>query len=99
MAWKAQPALHSHLSCNVPITTTTTLTSLSWFCCLCLESQVLGLVDWNPSGVSILKTYKYGGGNLDSSRYGVSQLAAHAHSMLPWEQPTAAQHKQGMFEA
>lgn len=71
MAWKAQPALHSHLSCNVPITMTTTLTSLLRLNCLFLHFpvvQVLGLVDWNPSGVSILKTYKYGGGNLDSSR-------------------------------
>lgn len=38
--------------------------------CLCPELLFYGLVDWNPSGVSILSTYKYGcPSGLESTRY------------------------------
>lgn len=37
---------------------------------LCPELLFFGLVDWNPSGVLILSTYKYGSpGGLESTRY------------------------------
>jgi hypothetical protein len=40
------------------------------------HAQVLGLVDWNPSGARILHTYKYGSaaGGLEGSRYTLPTL-------------------------
>lgn len=40
-----------------------------------LTRQVLGLVDWNPSGVTILKAYKYGSRSLEGSRWTLPTLS------------------------